>query len=212
MEVKIMNDTQEQSSLNLEILAKRLESIETSLFALQVNAALSELETFEGPGTEEDAIIQPVTLSSALETYIDGLGLQYFKGRELTPYWSRSCGNIRNSVPPQNLWTNIAPTLTVLNRLRRDLKGAITITSSYRDSDYNACVGGVSNSQHRFFMAVDFVAKTGTPAVWAAKLRSYRGQQFTIPGIGNYTFKGGIGTYSSFVHLDTRGYNADWHG
>jgi uncharacterized protein YcbK (DUF882 family) len=138
--------------------------------------------------------------------------LQYFKGRELTPYWSRTCGSTNNSVPPQDLWKNIAPTLKVLDRLRQDLGTVIKITSSYRDPDYNACVGGVSNSQHRFFMAVDFVAGMGTPAVWAAKLRSYRGQQFVIPGIGNYTFKGGIGTYSSFVHLDTRGYNADWHG
>ena len=23
-------------------------------------------------------------------------------------------------------------------------------------------------------------------------------------------FSGGIGTYNSFVHIDTRGYNADW--
>ena len=76
-----MNDTQEQSSLNLEILAERLENIESLLFALHSNAAYLENEPFEVVETEE-VVLQ--SLTSQLENYIDGLGLQYFKGRELT--------------------------------------------------------------------------------------------------------------------------------
>jgi len=204
-----MNDTQEQSSLNLEILAERLENIESLLFALHSNAAHLENEPFEVVETEE-VVLQ--SLTSQLENYIDGLGLQYFKGRELTPYWNRTCGNTRNSVPPQNLWPNLARTLTVLNKLRSDLGVPIVITSSYRDPDYNACVGGVPGSEHTKALALDFVARGGTPAQWAAKLSSYRGRTFNIPGIGNYVFHGGIGTYPSrnFVHVDTRGTDVNW--
>jgi hypothetical protein len=203
-----------QTQLDFEGIKQRLESIEAALFSLRLNAALTESEPFEGGDAPDGAIlaVPAATPASSLEAYINGLGLSYFKGQELTPYWSRTCGNTRNSVPPQSLWKNIAPTLVVLDRLRRDLGTAINITSSYRDNDYNACVGGVSNSEHTQFKAIDFVARTGTPSSWAAKLRGYRGQQFVIPGIGSYTFSGGIGTYSNFVHIDTRGYNADWNG
>ncbi|MDJ0745564.1 MAG: D-Ala-D-Ala carboxypeptidase family metallohydrolase [Xenococcaceae cyanobacterium MO_167.B27] len=196
-------------------LTERLENIEATLFALQVNAASSASESFEGPETESESEIETRSLSVApslsteLEAYIDGLGLRYFRGSELTPYWSRTCGNVRNSAPPRTLWNNIAPTLAVLDRLRDEIGAAISITSSYRDADYNACVGGVANSQHKKFTAIDFVARRGTPSSWAAKLRSYRGQQFTWNG-GNFEFHGGIGTYSTFVHIDTRGWDANW--
>ena len=194
---------------------ERLENIEAILHNLQVNAASSASESFEGPETEPGSGIETASLSTELEAYIDGLGLQYFEGREFTPYWSRTCGNISNSPPPRDLWKNIAPTLAVLERLRGEIGAAIIITSSYRDPDYNAssCVGGVSNSQHRQFKAIDFVALGETPSSWAAKLRDYRGQQFTNPHDGSsFSFRGGIGTYSTFVHIDTRGSDADWTG
>ncbi|MGK7898701.1 MAG: D-Ala-D-Ala carboxypeptidase family metallohydrolase [Xenococcus sp. (in: cyanobacteria)] len=196
-------------------LTERLEKIEAALFTLQVNTASLTSESFEGPETESESEIEARNLSAArslsteLEAYIDGLGLIYFRGSELTPYWSRTCGNVRNSAPPRDLWSNIAPTLAVLDRLRAEIGAAIIITSSYRDSDYNACVGGVANSQHKKFTAIDFVARSGTPSSWAAKLRSYRGQEFTWNG-GNFEFRGGIGTYSTFMHIDTRGWNANW--
>jgi hypothetical protein len=201
----------EQTDLNqaIEKLAERLENMETALFALQVNAASSESEPFEGPETEPVPGIEPASLSAELEAYIDGLGLQYFRGREFTPYWSRTCGNTRNSPPPSNLWQNIAPTLAVLNKLRGEIGAAIIITSSYRDPDYNACIRGDPNSQHKKFTAIDFVARRGGPSSWAAKLRSYRGQQFTWNG-GSFTFRGGIGVYNTFVHIDTRGWDANW--
>lgn len=203
--------TNEQTNLNqaIEKLTERLEGIENILFALQVNAASSATESFEGPETEPGSVPEAASLSQELEAYIDGLGFRYFKGREFTPYWRRTCGNTRNSAPPRNLWKNIAPTLAVLDRLRGEIGAPIIITSSYRDTDYNACVNGVSNSQHKKFTAIDFVARRGTPSYWAAKLRGYRGQQFTWKG-GSFKFRGGIGTYASFVHVDTRGWDADW--
>lgn len=205
-----MNNPRSQFPSDLAALLERLESIESILFALHSNAAYLEQEPFEGIEGE----LAMESLASDLENFIDGLGLRHFKGRELTPYWSRTCGNVRNSEPSRTLWNNLARTLTVLDQLRSDLGVPIVITSSYRDPDYNICVGGVGDSQHSSGRAVDFVARGGNAAQWAAKLRSYRGRTFNIPGIGNYVFRGGIGTYSSrnFVHLDTRGTDVDWNG
>jgi N-acetylmuramoyl-L-alanine amidase len=152
------------------------------------------------------------SLASDLENFIDGLGLRYFKGSELTPYWSKTRGNARNSAPPQNLWNNLARTLKVLDQLRSDLHVPITITSSYRDVDYNAAVGGVTGSEHTKGLAIDFVARGGTSTQWGKKLKTYRGKTFSLPNIGSFVFHGGIGIYVSrnFVHLDTRGTDADW--
>ena len=195
--------------LSVENLAERLENIETALFALKVNSASLESEPFEDPEEDLGSELETMSLAQELENYIDGLGLRFFKGCEFSPYWKRTCGNVRNSPPPRSLWKNIAPTLAVLERLRGEIDAPIIITSSYRDSDYNACVGGVGDSHHSAFRAVDFVVKKGTPSIWAAKLRSYRGQHFTWNG-GSFEFRGGVGKYSNFVHLDTRGWDSTW--
>jgi uncharacterized protein YcbK (DUF882 family) len=57
-----------------------------------------------------------------------------------------------------------------------------------------------SDSQHMYGRAVDFTVKGMTPLKVAAKLRSYWGD------------RGGVGTYSSFTHVDNRGFNARWYG
>ena len=207
-----MAESSSNSTLNLETLAERLESIESLLFALHSNSPYLEDEPFEGPESEEETAIE----SASLRNFIDGLGLKYFTGSEVTSYFRRKCGNTRNSEPPSNLWNNLARTLKVLDKLRSDLGVPIRITSSYRNKPYNQspCVGGVANSHHCFARAIDFVAYGGKPAQWGAKLKGYWGKTFNIPGIGNYVFHGGIGIYTgkNFVHLDTRGWDTIWYG
>ena len=85
----------------------------------------------------------------------------------------------------------------------RDLLGAqIQVISAYRSPAYNERIAGATKSQHVDFRALDFIAKSiSGPADWAATLRQMRNSGL---------FKGGIGTYPSFVHVDTRGTNADW--
>jgi uncharacterized protein YcbK (DUF882 family) len=91
----------------------------------------------------------------------------------------------------------------VLDALRTKLGSAMVLTSVYRNEAHNAAVGGVQGSQHSRFCAADFQAATGNPQQWATALRQMRE--------GNL-FQGGIGLYKSFVHVDTRGWNADWTG
>jgi hypothetical protein len=52
------------------------------------------------------------------------------------------------------------------------------------------------------FRALDFkVVGAGGPPDWAKILKRYRDEGM---------FSGGIGAYGTFVHVDTRGYRADW--
>ena len=116
-----------------------------------------------------------------------------------------------NTDPPPELWPNILPTVRVLDTLRERLGYAVVLTSVYRSPPYNRAIGSSNppdprvqdgiGSQHPRFTAADFRGVAGTSEEWAAELRRMRSQ-----GV----FRGGIGVYSTFVHVDTRGVNADW--
>ena len=61
------------------------------------------------------------------------------------------------------------------------------------------------------FIAIDFTCVSGRPADWGRKLKSYRGRKFEVPGMNEkYEYHGGVGLYPSFVHVDTRGSDANW--
>lgn len=139
--------------------------------------------------------------------FIQGLNLRYFKPYEfLVMGHQHSNPNSPayglNAKPDPKLWPNIAETARVLDSLRELMGAPISTLSVYRTKPYNKAIGGAKASQHMDFNAVDFVVKSNSsPADWAAALRNLRQDNF---------FKGGIGTYNSFVHVDTRGTNADW--
>ena len=107
---------------------------------------------------------------------------------------------VRNDTPPVELWHRMIPTLRLVERVREEF-GPTTINSAYRSRSYNLAIGGVGDSRHSQNDAIDFRCRNGTPAEWAAFLREHRDA-----GV----FKGGIGVYRTFVHVDTRGTNADW--
>jgi len=90
-----------------------------------------------------------------------------------------------------------------LESIRQMLGGVpITIHSAYRPLQYNAEVGGVSNSTHIDGLAIDLSAA----GVSTAKLH-----QVAEDVIGQ---QGGVGFYPSqgFVHIDVRGYASRWVG
>lgn len=155
----------------------------------------------------------PLTKAQQHEVFIDRLGLRHFRGIEFTPYWNRLRGSVKNSVPPESLWLHIIPTIIILDELRQELGVPITLLSLYRSPTYNDAVGGEPASLHMSYKAIDFTCRSGTPATWASKLKSWRGRQFKLPeNTGSFEFHGGVGVYanSKFVHLDTRGRDADW--
>ena len=74
----------------------------------------------------------------------------------------------------------------------------IHITSWYRPLHINKRIGGNSNSQHLYGLAVDFKSNYFSPAYMYQKLENWHGNN------------GGLAKYYKFVHLDLRGYRARW--
>jgi uncharacterized protein YcbK (DUF882 family) len=148
------------------------------------------------------------------EAFVDSLGLRYFKGKEFTPYWSRKRGGVMNSVPPRTLWQNILPTLLVADELRHRIGSPCTVNSSYRSPAYNKAVGGEKASYHMKFMALDLTFAKGSAEDWHSQAVALRGHRFVLPDGRVFPWRGGIGLYpkSNFIHIDTRGYDADWKG
>ena len=130
-----------------------------------------------------------------------GLRLRHFAPEEILRQADRTRGRVRNSIPPEELWENIVTTLWIADIGRRALGKPVTITSAYRSEEYNQAVGGASRSQHKLNGALDLVPHGATPADLFKVFEGLREAG---------AFKGGLGLYSSFVHVDTRGENATW--
>ncbi len=90
--------------------------------------------------------------------------------------------------------------VNVLQKIRNHFGKSVTITSAYRTPPKNKAVGGTTYSQHLYGLAADIKVKGIAPktvSAYAEKL---------LPK------KGGIGTYSTFTHIDVRATKARWKG
>jgi Peptidase M15 len=144
-------------------------------------------------------------LGSQLSNYADFLERMKFRQmsiRQVIAPHAKSHGTVRNTLPPRYLWRNIRSTLKVVDQLADRLDMPVEeIVSVYRTPAYNArCPGAKSNSYHVRNNAMDVVFKC-PPGKVAAMARAMRSTGL---------FKGGVGRYGSFTHIDTRGTNADW--
>ena len=124
-----------------------------------------------------------------------------FDAREIEWYFAKVRNGVRNTIPPRILWKNIVPTIRVLDDLRDELRAPVVISSTYRAPAYNRAVRGKKDSRHLLFDAVDFSVRGVPPSRAAAVLIQWR---------NDGRFRGGVGIYPRFVHVDTRGTNATW--
>ncbi|HRJ70588.1 MAG TPA: D-Ala-D-Ala carboxypeptidase family metallohydrolase [Terrimicrobiaceae bacterium] len=144
-------------------------------------------------------------LGSQLPNYAEYLRKANLRGmtvRQIIQPHTHVRGSVKNSLPPRALWGNIRSTLKVIDalgdRLNMDVK---QIVSAYRSPAYNArCAGAKSNSYHLRNIAID-VTFDCPPGKVAAMARAMR-----AAGL----YRGGVGRYGGFTHVDTRGSNADW--
>lgn len=95
----------------------------------------------------------------------------------------------------------IHPDLLAGVQALRDLAGRpLHINSGFRCPKHNAAIGGVKNSYHMLAMAADIAVPEGmTPEAFAALAEQ-------VPLFHN----GGIGTYSSWIHVDIRKEKTRW--
>ncbi len=135
--------------------------------------------------------------------YIRSLGLRTITPRMVLAPHFKTRGGVVNDLPPRRMWKEIGPTLRVIERMVCEMDVPLEcIISAYRSPSYNAAVHGKPRSRHKVNQAVDVVFRGVSPCHVASVARHLRDRKCV--------FKGGIGTYRSFVHIDTRGYNADW--
>ena len=134
--------------------------------------------------------------------YIERARLRNLSVRQMIAPHTKSHGSIHNTLPPRFLWRNIRSTLKVVDSLAERLDLHVEeVVSAYRTRAYNArCPGARSSSYHLCNNAMDVVFKC-QPGKVAAMARAMR-----ATGL----FKGGVGRYRGFTHIDTRGANADW--
>jgi hypothetical protein len=109
----------------------------------------------------------------------------------------------KNTDPPKDLWDNVLPVAQLLINLTNELQKPIVFNSVFRSEAYNRFVGGAPESRHMRFDAVDFTP-VGVSLTQAYNLLD-RWRSGSSP-----RFRGGLRKYDTFIHVDTRGANADW--
>ena len=134
--------------------------------------------------------------------YLAGLRLKYVTPRQVIEAHAKRRGSVWNMLPPKQLWRNMGPTLKAVDKVGAQLGRPVKeVVSAYRSPAYNArCAGARRGSWHQSNVAVDvkFPVSSWTVSKTSRALRA-RG-----------LFQGGVGHYSSFTHIDTRGQNVDW--
>lgn len=130
---------------------------------------------------------------------LDAEGVKHFTAKELF-YRGASDETLKvNTDPPADLWKNMLPTARVANEARIRMGSPLTVKSAYRSPEYNRRIGGARASQHMRYCALDL--GTESPAKLYRILLEMRRDGL---------FKGGLGLYPTFVHVDTRGVNVNW--
>ncbi|MFC7336567.1 D-Ala-D-Ala carboxypeptidase family metallohydrolase [Haloferula chungangensis] len=134
--------------------------------------------------------------------FIGSLKLRNVRTEQVIAAHAKRRGSVWNSLPPKSLWKNAAPTLKVIDRLSAELNQPVKeIVSAYRSPAYNArCAGAKRGSWHQANVAMD-VKFPIRASIVTSRVRSLRSRGM---------FKGGVGSYWNFTHIDTRGQSVDW--
>ena len=131
---------------------------------------------------------------------LDAQGTRYFDADEVFYRGARDARLQLNTDPPRALWPSLLAVVKVADEARHRLGKPLRINSAYRSPAYNRAISGASRSIHVQGGALDL---SGSPATLHRILTEMRREGL---------FRGGIGRYRTFTHVDVRGKNADWQG
>jgi hypothetical protein len=147
-------------------------------------------------------VLQQGALLPGYSRYLSGLKLKSICPKQVISVHAKSKGTIWNSLPPKTWWTRMGYTLRVADRIALEMNvKQVEVISAYRCPAYNAhCDGAKSGSWHQANVAVDvkFPMRASQVTATARDLRNL--------GL----FRGGVGGYWDFTHIDSRGENIDW--
>ncbi len=134
--------------------------------------------------------------------YLSNLKLKAISPAQVIEAHAKNKGSVWNTLPPKSWWTRMGYTLRVADRVALEMNvKQVEIVSAYRCPAYNAhCEGAKVGSWHQANVALDvkFPMRASKVTAAARHLRD-RG-----------LFKGGVGGYWDFTHIDSRGVNMDW--
>lgn len=153
-------------------------------------------------GLPEEWVARQGSELKAYADFLAGLRLQRLTPRQVIVAHAKRRGSVWNCLPPRSMWKQMAPTLKVVDRISMQLGQPVAeIVSAYRSPAYNArCAGASRGSYHQANVAVDVKFPVRASAV-AQTARTLRSKGY---------FRGGVGRYPTFTHIDTRGQNVDW--
>lgn len=133
--------------------------------------------------------------------YLNGLRLRKVNPEQVIAAHAKQRGNIWNSLPPKQWWNRMGYVLRVVDRIALEMNlDSIEVISAYRNPSYNSLCGGRSRSWHQANVAADI--KTPVSAYKFTKVT----RQLRDEGL----FRGGVGSYWGFTHVDARGENINW--
>jgi hypothetical protein len=134
--------------------------------------------------------------------YIANLKLGKITVQQVISAHAKQKGSLWNSLPPQELWKNIGTTLKVIDYISKSINVPVReLVSIYRAPVYNArCAGAKRASWHQTNFACDVTFHTNAATI-TRTARSLRNRGL---------FRGGVGGYYGFTHIDSRGQNVDW--
>ena len=142
------------------------------------------------------------SLITDYDRYLASLNLKRLSAHQVVEAHAKCRNGVWNTLPPKQWWTRMGYTLRVIDRVAVELDMPVKeVVSAYRCPAYNArCPGAKKGSWHQANVAVD-VQFPVRPSMVTAAARSLRDRGL---------FKGGIGSYPTFTHIDTRGTNTNW--
>lgn len=134
--------------------------------------------------------------------FLNGLGLKRVSPAQVVAAHAKAKGNVWNTLPPKAWWGRMGYTLRVVERIAIEMNvSQVEVISAYRAPAYNArCRGARTGSWHQANIAADvkFPVRASKVTATARELRDL--------GL----FKGGVGGYWNFTHIDCRGENINW--
>jgi hypothetical protein len=156
------------------------------------------------PELPEAWAAQNGALAAEYLRYLTGLNLKFVCARQVMETHAKQHGSVWNSLPPKQWWNRMGYVLKVVDRIALEMNvNQVEVISAYRSPAYNAtCPGAKCGSWHQANVAADvkFPVPASKVTATARELRDL--------GL----FRGGVGGYWNFTHIDARGQNVNWQG